>query len=147
MFRVEVPDPRTVRGRGVSGFGVQDVGLTGRFMYESRDDTLMPSTGQLFDLSVTQHDDAIGSDYDYTQAKVKLLSFHQLHEKFVLGLRLQLSVVEGDPPFFGVPFVTLRGVPAMRYPGRRGPSSRDRGAIQHQFRLGADRVRWQGLDQ
>jgi hypothetical protein len=46
-----------------------------------------------------------------------MLSFHRLHEKFVLGLRLELSAIDGRAPFFAVPWVSLRGIPALRYQG------------------------------
>jgi len=32
-----------------------------------------------------------------------------------LGLRFDASTVSGDPPFFAVPFVSLRGIPALRF--------------------------------
>jgi hypothetical protein len=32
-----------------------------------------------------------------------------------LGLRLEGEVFDGKVPFFGYPFVNLRGIPAMRY--------------------------------
>ena len=35
----------------------------------------------------------------------------------VLGLRVESASVFGDPPFFAVPWVNLRGIPAMRYQG------------------------------
>lgn len=94
-----------------------DVGVKARVMYETRDDSIMPSTGQLFDLSVSRHDDDLGGDYNYTSSKIKLLSFHQLHKRFVLGLRGEYSTVSGAPPFYAVPWVTLRGIPAMRFQG------------------------------
>jgi len=40
-------------------------------------------------------------DYRYWNSKLKLLSFHQPHPKFVLGLRLEISTVSGDAPFYG----------------------------------------------
>lgn len=96
-----------------------DVGLTGRVMYETRDDTIMPDRGRLFDLSVTRNDEALGGDYDYTTLKMKFLSFHPLHERFVLGLRAEYSMVEDDPPFYAIPWVSLRGIPALRYQGKQ----------------------------
>jgi len=35
----------------------------------------------------------------------------------VLGYRFDASTVSGDPPFFAVPFVSLRGIPALRFQG------------------------------
>ena len=40
-------------------------------------------------------------------------------ERFVLGWRIDLDAVDGRPPFWGYPWVTLRGVPAMRYQNER----------------------------
>lgn len=44
-----------------------------------------------------------------------MLSFHELHDRFVLGLRFEGSTVDGDVPFFALPFIQLCGIPAMRY--------------------------------
>jgi hypothetical protein len=74
-----------------------------------------PRTGQLVDLGIWRYDDAIGGDYDYWSARLKALSFHSFTDKFTLGLRLDVSGVDGSVPFFAVPFVKLRGVPALRY--------------------------------
>ncbi len=98
-------------------FDFQNTGLALSGIYDARDDTMMPSTGLLVDLTGWWYDDAIGSDFNYTSIKFKTLSFHQLHEKFVLGLRFEGSTVGGSPPFFAVPFVSLRGIPALRYQG------------------------------
>jgi hypothetical protein len=120
-FRVDPPSPSEAGAFG-DGFLAQefsDVGLTGRLMYESRDDSMMPSTGQLLDLSVTQNSEALGGDYDYTTVELKFLSFHRLGQRFVLGLRAEYSMVGNDPPFYGIPWVTLRGIPAMRYQGEQ----------------------------
>jgi hypothetical protein len=95
-----------------------DVGFKGRLMFENRDDTMMPSSGRLFDLAVTAFRPDLGGDYDYTTMKAKLISFHALNERFVLGWRGEYSTVSGDPPFYGIPWVSLRGIPAMRFQGR-----------------------------
>lgn len=118
-FRRDVPEPPESLGLedGFLASDFRDIGLAIRTMYETRDDTLMPSTGKLFELSVTRNDDAIGGDYDYTTLKMKMLSFHQLNDKWVLGLRGDYRQVGGDPPFYAVPWVTLRGIPAMRFQG------------------------------
>lgn len=94
-----------------------NVGLSGKLAWDTRDNTSMPNQGQLFDLALWRYDEGIGGDFDYWNATLKLLSFHQLHEKFVLGLRLELSAIDGRAPFFAVPWVSLRGIPALRYQG------------------------------
>ena len=93
----------------------RDVGLAARGSYDSRDNTMNPNRGQLVDLSLWRYDEAIGGDFDYWSAKLKALSFHHFHDRFTLGLRLEVATVSGEPPFYGYPWVKLRGIPAMRY--------------------------------
>ncbi len=42
-----------------------------------------------------------------------------MHERFVLGWRLEYSTIDGHAPFFAIPYVKLRGIPALRYQGDR----------------------------
>ena len=93
----------------------KNVGLAIKGAYETRDNVMNPRTGQIVELSLWRYDEAIRSDYNYWSAKLKALSFHSLTEKFTLGLRLDVSGVDGKAPFFAIPFVKLRGIPALRY--------------------------------
>jgi len=115
-FRIELPDEAPV---DLLRTEFQNAGLSAKLAWDTRDNTSMPNTGQLLDLALWRYDEAIGGDFDYWNSKLKLLSFHQPHEKFVLGLRLEYSIIDGEAPFFAVPWVTLRGIPAMRYQGER----------------------------
>ena len=108
---------RTNLPPSVVDFPFTDVGIAGMAIYDSRDDSMMPGTGQLYDLTIARHDDAFGSDFDYTNTRIKILSFHELHEKFHLGLRFDVSQNNGEAPFFMIPYVSLRGIPALRYQG------------------------------
>jgi len=98
---------------------VRNDGLSAKLAWDTRDNTSMPNRGQLIDLAVWRYDKAIGGDFNYWDTRLKLLSFHQLHEKFVLGLRLEYSTINGRAPFFAIPWVSLRGIPALRYQGDR----------------------------
>jgi hypothetical protein len=80
---------------------------------------MTPNHGQLIQLDLWRYDDAIGGDFDYWSANLKVNSFHQLAGRFVLGWRIDAKAVDGKPPFWGYPWVTLRGVPAMRYQNER----------------------------
>ena len=115
-FEVEIPDEAPV---DLFRSDLQNSGLSAKLAWDTRDNTSMPNRGQLFDLAVWRYDEAIGGDYDYWNATLKLLSFHQLHQKFVLGLRLEYSAIDGRAPFFAIPWVSLRGIPALRYQGDR----------------------------
>ena len=115
-FGFGLPDPNPdVLNEERFALDFNNVGLAGKIVYETRDNTMNPRSGQIIELSLWRYDEAIGGDYDYWSAKLKALSFHSLTEKLTLGLRLEVSGVDGRVPFFAIPFVSLRGVPALRY--------------------------------
>ena len=115
-------------GSGLLDFDFLDVGIAIMGIYDTRDDSMMPSTGQFVSWTVWNYDEAIGGDFDYWTSKVKVNSFHKFAEKFVLGLRFEGSTAEGEVPFYAEPFVSLRGVPALRYTGDAA------GAVEAEFR-------------
>lgn len=98
---------------------ITNIGLAGKLLWDRRDTSSMPTKGQLFDVAIWRYDSAIGGDFSYWNANLKVHSFHSLHEKFVFGLRVDYSATEGDAPFFAIPYVKMRGIPALRYQGDR----------------------------
>ena len=99
------------------GIDFRDVGASMSFIYDSRDDTMMPESGLLGEIAAWHYDEALGGDYNYTKTNLKVNSFHKLGKKFVLGWRIDASVAAGDYPFYAAPYVKLRGIPALRYQG------------------------------
>jgi hypothetical protein len=106
------------RDTGLSDFSFTDVGLAGSVIYDTRDDTMQPGSGTLVDFTAWNYGGVIGGDFDYWSAKLKFNRFQQLSEKFVLGWRFELGTADGDVPFYAEPFVSLRGIPALRYQGK-----------------------------
>jgi hypothetical protein len=91
----------------------------GVFMsYDSRDTIFTPSSGIESEVSATVNDHAIGSDFDYTKYDASLHKWWNPDPRWVPGLRLDLQYVDGDLPFYSVPYIELRGIPALRYQGR-----------------------------
>jgi len=115
-FKVELPEDAPV---DLFRTDVRNSGLAAKLAWDTRDNTSMPNRGQLFELAAWRYDEAIGGDFDYWNAELKLLSFHPLREKFVLGLRFEYSAIDGNAPFFAIPWIKLRGIPALRYQGDR----------------------------
>ena len=121
-FQVDLPEDPSVDSFQLEDLFRSDVtnsGLSAKAAWDTRDNTSMPNTGQLFDLALWRYDEIFGSDSDYWNVRLKMLSFHQFAEKFVLGIRFEYSAIDGRVPFFAIPWVTLRGIPAMRYQGNR----------------------------
>jgi hypothetical protein len=96
-----------------------DVGLAAQALFETRDNTMTPNQGMLIELAAWRYDEALGGDYNYWRLDFKFNSFHRLSNRFVLGWRIETEAVDGKPPFWSYPWVTLRGVPAMRYQNER----------------------------
>jgi hypothetical protein len=116
VFEVDIPEDAPIE---LFRTEFRNTGISAKLAWDTRDNTSMPNRGQLFDLSVWRYDESFSGDFDYWDARLKLLSFHQLNDKFVLGLRLEYSTIEGRAPFFAIPWVSLRGIPALRYQGDR----------------------------
>jgi hypothetical protein len=98
---------------------MRNVGVAAEATYDSRDNVFTPNAGQLLQLDAWRYDEGLGGNFNYWKGKLKALSFHQLHAKFVLGLRLELEAIDGRAPFYAHPWIKLRGIPALRYQGRR----------------------------
>ena len=102
----------------IPSLAFDDIGVALSFIYDSRDDGMMPTDGLLVELEGWSHNDALGGSFDYWKTKLKINSFHTMGEKFVLGLRYEGATIEGDSPFYAAPYVSLRGIPALRYQGK-----------------------------
>ena len=95
----------------VTGF---DVFMT----YDTRDNKFTPNSGIEAEVSMGRKDDLIGSDFEYDALEARYRGYRQLGSKLVIGARLETETVDGDVPFFLVPFIGMRGIPAMRYQGQ-----------------------------
>jgi len=106
---IDLPNPQ---------FGF-DLGALGVFVeYDGRNTTFTPSNGIKAKLEYRSYDRILGSDFDYTHLIGTVHHYTPTGEYSSLGLRLEGETVSGDVPFFGYPFVNLRGIPAMRYQGK-----------------------------
>ncbi len=95
-----------------------NAGLAAIAYYDSRDNLFTPLEGFEMLLKSTFHRQSLGGDFDYDQLDLDLKAFHPLsRDRVFFGARLFAQATDGDAPFYGLPFVRLRGVPALRYQG------------------------------
>jgi hypothetical protein len=92
-------------------------GLGAFVEYDGRDTTFTPTKGLKGILEFRNYDKRWGSDFNYDHVAGSLQHFTPFGDYSSLGIRLDGETVSGDVPFFGYPFVNLRGIPAMRYQG------------------------------
>jgi hypothetical protein len=86
--------------------------------YDGRNSTFTPTDGLSAKLKYQNFDESWGSDFNYDQFSGQVFKYMPFGDYSSLGLRLEAETVNGDVPFFGYPFVKLRGIPAMRYQGQ-----------------------------
>ena len=85
--------------------------------YDSRDNIFTPDRGTFFEVEAGFARRAFGSDTDHETLYARAFSFHRSGD-FVLGVRGDARLSGGDVPFYAQPYVSLRGVPAVRYQDR-----------------------------
>jgi hypothetical protein len=97
-----------------------DVGRLGLLVnFDSRDNTLTPNRGTFIEGEVAVARDWLGSDRDFESFTLRAFDFQPLGRDWILGLRGDIRVADGRTPFFLLPYVSLRGVPALRYQDKR----------------------------
>ncbi|NOR76781.1 MAG: BamA/TamA family outer membrane protein [Draconibacterium sp.] len=86
--------------------------------YENFDNLFSPTKGLRVNVTYDQYLKFLGSDRDFG----RLLLFANYYQpvvknRWIAGFRNESQMSTGDAPFYMQPFISLRGVPAMRYQG------------------------------
>lgn len=85
--------------------------------YDSRDNAFTPTRGLLGEVSVNIAAQWLGSSDNFATLHTDLFGYLPVSGRMGSAWRFQGSYLLGDAPFYAVPFISLRGVPAMRYQG------------------------------
>jgi hypothetical protein len=91
--------------------------LTPSITLDKRDNFFTPTHGWYVDLSVPVFRDAFGSDRDFEMLNLTVMWFQPLGERLFLAMRGSAKDSSDDTPFFLRPYVSLRGVQALRFQG------------------------------
>jgi hypothetical protein len=97
------------------GDDIGGIGLVAQ--YDSRDNIFSPVTGQNLEVMGIFNAKGLGGGSNWQMLDYDLRSYHLLHPRFALGVRLGGGSTWGDVPFYALPYVNLRGIPALRYQG------------------------------
>jgi Omp85 superfamily domain len=100
-----------VRSTTLSGLGVS-------IEVDTRDNIFTPSRGWLGSVDLTFSDPAWGADTTFQEYRARAFGYWPIGKSIVLGGRIDGRSVDGDVPFYLLPFVDLRGVPALRLQDR-----------------------------
>jgi hypothetical protein len=93
-------------------------GLSGVFLYDKRNNSLSPTKGIYTALELGAHNEFLGGDNNYGKAESRSYFYSPFAgDKVFSGYRLHLISKWGDVPFYERPFISLRGIQALRYQG------------------------------
>lgn len=96
-------------------FNLINSGFTLIGEYETFNNILSPTKGVRVQLSYRAYLELLGSNRNTQRLSFFTQAYIPLHEKWIAGLRFEALAASSKTPFFMLPFINLRGVPAMRY--------------------------------
>ena len=102
-------------------------GLAAVGLYENLDYQISPRKGFRAKFQAAFNRDAIGSDFDFENYNWELRQYFEFAEKFTFAWRLDGAISSGDVPFYLEPFVSIQGIPALRYQGSTAVTLEARG--------------------
>ena len=85
--------------------------------YDNLNNFLSPTKGFRLHLSYVQNMKVIGSDKNWGKFIFFTHLYLPVNEKWIPAFRLDSQLATGDIPFYSKPYVSLRGVAALRYQG------------------------------
>ncbi|MET0945146.1 MAG: BamA/TamA family outer membrane protein [Flavobacterium sp.] len=92
--------------------------LGGALQFDGRDNIFTPDKGIRVQSDFFWSDKAIGSDYNSWRVNLSAIGYYPLSKKLIGGLRIEGEQAFGSPPFYLLPGINLRGIPAARYMGK-----------------------------
>jgi hypothetical protein len=94
-------------------------GSLGAFLdWDRRDNTFTPDHGAIVHVLYSVNDEWTGSDYTFERLDGNLNWFFPIKKNWISGIRAEVQHAFQSPPFYLLPFVSLRGVPTLRYQGQ-----------------------------
>ena len=95
-----------------------NVASLGTFIdWDRRDNFFTADKGARINLLYSANDNWTGSDFTYQKLSAALNLFIPVKKNWISGFRLESNFAFGDPPFYALPSLVLRGVPAVRFQG------------------------------
>lgn len=117
----------------------KNAGITLFAQFDTRDNTFTPNDGTRAQFQAGRYDDALGGDFDYDTAGAVVNHYWPVASgRLIVGLRGEYDYAGEDAPFYALPWVNLRGIPALRYLGRHAVTAE----VEPRYRIG---TRWSAL--
>jgi Omp85 superfamily domain len=91
--------------------------LGGVIELDSRDNTFTPDIGAKVHFDANYSANFLGSDYEFWKLNYYSYLYRPLFHNLILGLRLDGQQAFGNPPFYLLPYLDMRGIPIEKYQG------------------------------
>jgi hypothetical protein len=85
---------------------------------DKRDNVFTPDRGIKLHFDFNRSDHALGSDYEFWRMNYYGYLYQPISKTIIGALRLDGKQSFGDPPFYMLPYIEMRGIPAERYQGK-----------------------------
>lgn len=92
------------------GFGITTI-------FDTRDNLFSPLDGWIIEFSALRHAGMSSAQYNYSYYDFHPRSYWNLNKTWGVGWRFQGEYASGQVPYWALPDITLRGIPALRYQG------------------------------
>ncbi len=86
--------------------------------YDTRNSVFTPDSGVDANFEMIFYDEVFGSERSFNKVNTYLHGWIPLHPSWILGLRADGRFSEDGTPFYMLPNIALRGIPATRYQGK-----------------------------
>jgi hypothetical protein len=83
--------------------------------YDSRDNILTPTKGLFAETTYSYFEPVFGGTMNYQRFDQLGIGYFPLHPRLTLGVYANTSLTFGEPVFYARPYVSLRGIPVLRY--------------------------------
>jgi hypothetical protein len=87
--------------------------------HDSRDNIFTPSRGLTGSIDAVFYSPELGGDNQYQSYRGHVFAYMPMAKSLVLGGRIDGRAANGDVPFYQLPFIDMRGIPAARYQDTR----------------------------
>lgn len=109
---INVPGLDVIEGQ------IENAGVHAVIEYDGRDNTLTPTKGIKSVLEVGKFAQFLGGDQDYWDLNFRTYGYVPvINNKLFSSYRAQIQYTTEETPFYALPFISLRGIPALRYQG------------------------------
>ena len=97
-----------------------NIGYAGLYAeWDSRNSIFTPDKGIRFKATGSLARNWLGSDRDYQQLDIFTNIFFQPFKPWVCGFMAEWNMMSDEAPFYVLPYLTMRGIPAAEYQGQQ----------------------------